>query len=1573
MTMPLNSHLKSFFKVLTLLFLMILPQAKSWGQTTIFTETMGTVSGTTAIATHETANGFDNDGYTMSGTGDLRITTVSTGYTGASGSANVFLTNTAGKNFQIAGINTSGYSSITLSFGVLSSVGNNMLTVEYSTDGSAYTALTVNSTITVNTWTLKTASGTIPASATLYLRWTQPGTTSQFRIDDVTLTGTLSGPTLTLSTSTFTGFTYVQGAGPSASQTYNLSGVNLTGFPSNITVTGSANYEVSTDNSTFAASVNVAYSSATLASTPIYIRLKSGLTAANYNNEVIANAGGGATTVNVTCSGSVTAPTPVITVSSSTLTGFTYIQGSGPSASQSYNLSAVNLTGAPGNLTVTGSTNYEVSTNNSTFAASVTVAYATSTLSATPIYVRLKSGLTVGNYNSETISNAGGGATTVNVTCSGNVTAAPSITSSLTSSGTVDEAYSYSITASNTPTSYNATGLPAGLSVNTSTGVISGTPTGTGTSNVTISATNASGTGTATLVITISNPPAPAITSSLTASGSVNNSFSYTITASNTPTSYNATGLPAGLSINTTTGVISGTPTAIATTSVTISATNAGGTGTATLVITISSTPVPVITSSLVASGIVTAPFTYTITATNTPTSYNATGLPAGLSINTTTGVISGTPTAAATSNVTISATNSGGTVSATLVITTSTYANGDYRTIGSGSWVSNNATPAIWQKMVSGAWAASNSPTYATTANIYIQSGHTITTGGSFGNTVNLMILSGGIFDSNHQSTTGSIKVYGGGTLNINAALTNNGNFEIEDNGNVNLNYTDAVSTSLTTKLWNGTEIFRSNSIFTILDLPSLSTFNFVANNTDVSTNTSGGYSAMFGYLIVDMSASANTSSFSMFGTGITNNLTHKDFIFRTAPASGLTYRISATGTINMGIGRDFITESTFTSTINNTTTGNVTLNIAGNLNHGDGNLLRVITTASTTAGIGGAFNIDGNLNITNNSTLHMNATSGSTTAASVINLKGDLTVDAGSLLDNANTVLTNTQFNFTGTGDGTTSALTQEVDIASTGANENRNIPFTISSGAYVEIINQDWELGTASSVTVADGGTLDFGFNGTTALLVKDVPAAPATRPSFNLNAGGTLKITSTDGVTTTAGTGATIGNVQVLNTNRTFNQDATYWYIGKANQVVGNAIGSTGIRNLTIETNTNTLTVTMNVNNIDVGTNLTLTSGVLVTNGYRLTTTNTTASNLIHTTGNASFVYATSAGIFRRHIASNTSTYELPIGDGIATTNYKRADVINNNLTGVNYIDTYVSTITEAGNNIDSRLVTANMTQNGVALNDIVADAEWSLVPDAITGGSYGVNLYIGNLGGLSDNAFCAVKRTDASSDYADWNTFASTTTIPATGSAGRILSGGAGYAQRLGYTAFSKHAVAKAPSVLPVKLISFIVTKANSRMAVLNWQTSTEINNDYFEVERSRDGADFSPIGKVNGSGTTNQKHSYNLTDSKPFAGINYYRLKQTDYDGKYEYSDIKTVQFNDVIKRDVFLPENQLLEINNIEGVYSISVMDALGKTLVRKEVGGYQTIDFSGYSTGVYFVRLQEASGQTHQLKLVK
>lgn len=158
------------------------------------TETVGTVSGTVSIASHETANNFDVDGLTYSGTGDIRATTASTGYTGASGAANVFLN--TGKNFIISnlGTNACGGSAISMSFGIFKSTNaedGSHLVVEYSTDGGinwtglSFTALPTGSG--TSHWYLRTVSG-LPVTCNLKLRFSNTGSSPQFRIDDITTT-----------------------------------------------------------------------------------------------------------------------------------------------------------------------------------------------------------------------------------------------------------------------------------------------------------------------------------------------------------------------------------------------------------------------------------------------------------------------------------------------------------------------------------------------------------------------------------------------------------------------------------------------------------------------------------------------------------------------------------------------------------------------------------------------------------------------------------------------------------------------------------------------------------------------------------------------------------------------------------------------------------------------------------------------------------------------------------------------------------------------------------------------------------------------------------------------------------------------------------------------------------------------------------------------------------------------------------------------------------------------------------------------------------------------------------------
>ncbi len=189
------------FLPVKLLFVFFLIISSSFNaQVTIFSENMGTTgAASTPVITSFASFQNSNCSYTFTGTGDVRNTTTSSGYTGASGINNVFLDNGSSKSFIISGINTISYTGLSLSYGVYCSgfftVGGG-LTVETSTNGITYTALTRPGNFWFFPgWSSETCTGTIPNTPNLFIRFTNASGGNDFRIDDVRLTGTIVAPT----------------------------------------------------------------------------------------------------------------------------------------------------------------------------------------------------------------------------------------------------------------------------------------------------------------------------------------------------------------------------------------------------------------------------------------------------------------------------------------------------------------------------------------------------------------------------------------------------------------------------------------------------------------------------------------------------------------------------------------------------------------------------------------------------------------------------------------------------------------------------------------------------------------------------------------------------------------------------------------------------------------------------------------------------------------------------------------------------------------------------------------------------------------------------------------------------------------------------------------------------------------------------------------------------------------------------------------------------------------------------------------------------------------------------------
>ncbi len=124
--------------------------------------------------------------------------------------------------------------------------------------------------------------------------------------------------------------------------------------------------------------------------------------------------------------------------------------------------------------------------------------------------------------------------------------------------------------------------------------------------------------------------------------------------------------------------------------------------------------------------------------------------------------------------------------------------------------------------------------------------------------------------------------------------------------------------------------------------------------------------------------------------------------------------------------------------------------------------------------------------------------------------------------------------------------------------------------------------------------------------------------------------------------------------------------------------------------------------------------------------------------------------------------------------------------------------------------------------------------------------------------------------------------------------------GTGIAYNVGVPTFSVYntswTLTSMTSILPIKLLFFDALPEDDKVK-LSWSTATEINNDYFTVEKSIDGDNFFPIGNVSGSGNSTTTIQYSLDDNKPTYGISYYRLKQTDYDGAFSFSNVIPVNY----------------------------------------------------------------------------
>jgi hypothetical protein len=254
-------------------------------------------------------------------------------------------------------------------------------------------------------------------------------TSKQVIVDDITWTDPSSDPSITIG-SAVSSLDYFEGNGPSEEKTFTVGGINLSG---NVNVTAPTNFEVSlTSGGTFTDSVVLTQTAGTVASTPVYVRLKASLGVNTYSGDVTITSTG-VNNQTLALSGEITAADPQITVTAF-LDDFNYaVSEGGPSPEDSFSVEGLFLTT---DVVATAPTNYEISLATDTgFGSSVNITPSSGTVISTTIYVRLKDGLSAGNYTGDiTISSTG--ITDETITVNGSVYGAP--TNSMVITGVYD-------------------------------------------------------------------------------------------------------------------------------------------------------------------------------------------------------------------------------------------------------------------------------------------------------------------------------------------------------------------------------------------------------------------------------------------------------------------------------------------------------------------------------------------------------------------------------------------------------------------------------------------------------------------------------------------------------------------------------------------------------------------------------------------------------------------------------------------------------------------------------------------------------------------------------------------------------------------------------------------------------------------------------------------------------------------------------------------------------------------------------------------------------------------------------
>jgi len=617
-------------------------------------------------------------------------------------------------------------------------------------------------------------------------------------------------------------------------------------------------------------------------------------------------------------------------------------------------------------------------------------------------------------------------------------------------------------------------------------------------------------------------------------------------------------------------------------------------------------------------------------------------------------------------------------------------------------------------------------------------------------------------------------------------------------------------------------------------------------------------------------------------------------------------------------------------------TVTGNFLISATGNTGV-TGNTLRL--DAST-------FNISGDFTTSGNTSVNININA----SAQTYNIGGSLTIGGNYFFSNGTGLST---INLNGSGNTITISAPNFLDFATSSTVSNTT--FHIANGASYTMNSNISISGPNNNLTIDNGGTL---YTGT--YIINNIRnGESASGGVFTVSSGGTLGIGSAQGISLA---GNATGNIQ--SATRNYNSGANYIYNGTVAQSTGSGLTQNTPANITINNPGNTVSLSASTT---ISAQLILTSGGLSLNNNTFFVNNS-ATNAILRDGITYTGYVVSnsldqnfTSILKWNIGTTPENHIFPFG--VDASNY--IPFTFNNTNGTSFGNVAISTY-EAGTgastalNIYANKPTIVTNLNGSGYTGNPGDAAniikrfWKI--DVTGSGTATVTFSYANaenpVSGVSANSMYAQRFNTASNS---WDP-----PLPS-----QISNTSNNTVIVTGVNNFSPWTIASSSSPLPIVYLNYNATYSDGKVDV-SWATASETNNDYFTIERSNDLKDVTALGTISGAGNSNVPIDYSFSDSNPGYGTIYYRIRQTDFNGKTEETNwmvVNIIPSGQISVIPGYSSGSIAVSFGNDDNAYNISIYDMTGNCInssVRPS-GSDNLFDISipGIAPGIYIVKV--------------